>query len=91
MALYGAFPLKQGKAGEGEAFFNTIRLTTNVGDNNLPFDEEQGSSSDALATHGMIEEDNVKALMWMGNERVAQVKHYKKQCTERWWNTVCCL
>ena len=59
--------------GEVETFFDTMRLTTNISDNNLHLGEEEKSShSGAEATNGMIEsirnlisEDNVQALTSM--------------------------
>ena len=84
-------PRKTGAAGQVEAFFNTMRHTTNIGDNNLQFEEEQGSSNRAVVTHLMIEgiknfinKDSMKTWISVGdawrmtfNDRVTQVHNTK--------------
>ena len=74
---------KTGAAAEVEAFSNTMRLTI-ISDNNFPFEEEQGSISSAVATHGMIAGmllSMSEAWRMAFNDRVTRVQpQYKEQC-----------
>ena len=66
----------RGGAGEVDAFFNTIRLSTHVSDNKSAFEEERRSRRGTVETRGMgeginkfIHTDTMKALMSLGEAR----------------------
>ena len=82
---------------EVEDFFNTMRLGTNLSDNNRPFSEEDGSGEGMEASRGMIDSvkkffirDNVEVVMSIDearkrafNDREEQVQAENKAESDR--------